>query len=420
MTSNKHIITPSYPLQTEAANEQETCIKKQRTGTIFFLIGASGAGKDSVLRALRPRIEGYPVVCLHRYITRDVDAGDENHISLTQEEFRFREQSDLFALSWQANDQLYGIGAELDTMLDKGISVLLNGSRGFLKEARNRYPEQLIPILITTSENILYERLQQRGRESSEAIKARLKRAREQHLELIRDTNRKLVSFDNSGSLKKTTDQVFQWLLGQPAITESALISDTIENRVDTIFSLFEKWGHEHYGEEISQLSHALQAAELAKNNEHSEEIILAAFLHDIGHLLVLDKHPQFSEQCRLRHDQTGARYLKEMGFSSKVTSPVAGHVAAKRYLCAVKPSYAESLSKASKESLAFQGGPMSQDDASQFATRPDLEDILALRHWDEQAKETSFTMGCTQWLKDMMVRHLYNNCNNQGISDFA
>ena len=145
-------------------------------GRIIWLMGASGSGKDSLLNALRER-EHPTLLVAHRYITRPFNAGNENHIALSEGEFLQREAQGLFALSWQANGHYYGIGQEIDLWLDAGFNVVVNGSRAHLKQAQARYREQLLAVCLHVSRDVLQARLQARGRESAAQIAARLARA---------------------------------------------------------------------------------------------------------------------------------------------------------------------------------------------------------------------------------------------------
>lgn len=143
---------------------------------MVWLMGPSGSGKDSLLTALRQQ-EHNRLLIAHRYITRAADAGCENHISLSEKEFTQRQQQGLFALSWQAHHQNYGIGVELDLWLESGIDVVVNGSRQHLKQARERYGDALVPICLHVSTDVLRQRLEQRGREAPHQIEQRLQRA---------------------------------------------------------------------------------------------------------------------------------------------------------------------------------------------------------------------------------------------------
>ncbi len=144
---------------------------------IIYLMGASGVGKDTLLRYARDQTTvGCPWVVAHRYITRDVDPETENHIALTQAEFDHREAAGLFALQWASHGYHYGIGIEIDQWLARGVNVLINGSRAYLHQARARYPG-LLPVKITVSDAVREQRLNDRGRETERDLHARLERA---------------------------------------------------------------------------------------------------------------------------------------------------------------------------------------------------------------------------------------------------
>lgn len=128
------------------------------------------------MRYARERLATEPgIVFAHRYITRPADAGGENHVALSPEEFIARRQAGLFALQWQSHGHAYGVGIEIDQWLGRGITVVINGSRQYLPEAQQRYPE-LLPVWIEVSPQVLRERLQARGRESEQDIARRLSR----------------------------------------------------------------------------------------------------------------------------------------------------------------------------------------------------------------------------------------------------
>ncbi|MDX3904899.1 MAG: phosphonate metabolism protein/1,5-bisphosphokinase (PRPP-forming) PhnN [Pigmentiphaga sp.] len=146
---------------------------------LIYVVGPSGSGKDSLIRYARERLASQPGVCFaHRYITRPADAGGENHIALSEEEFAARAKADLFALHWRSHGLSYGIGIEINQWLAKGVTVVVNGSRGYLPQARKRYPE-LLPVAIEVSDAVLRARLRARGRETAEQIEARLQRHHE-------------------------------------------------------------------------------------------------------------------------------------------------------------------------------------------------------------------------------------------------
>ncbi|OQW85899.1 MAG: phosphonate metabolism protein/1,5-bisphosphokinase (PRPP-forming) PhnN [Rhodoferax ferrireducens] len=146
-------------------------------GKLFYIIGPSGSGKDSLMRYGRERLAGDSgVLFAHRYITRPVELHGENHVALTENEFDARLAAGLFSMQWESHGLRYGIGRELNFWLAKGCNVVLNGSREYLPEARRYYPA-LIAVLITVSPEVLSERLRARGRETDEQIAERLMRA---------------------------------------------------------------------------------------------------------------------------------------------------------------------------------------------------------------------------------------------------
>jgi len=179
------------------------------------------------------------------------------------------------------------------------------------------------------------------------------------------------------------------------------------EARVDQIMELLETAGQSAYfGEPVTQLEHALQCAQLARDSGGDAEMIIAALLHDIGHLLE-DEGVHDEAVGVIDHDAVGARYLKERGFSDQVAQLVSGHVAAKRYLTRTKPSYFARLSPASVATLELQGGPMTAEEASAFGRDPLLEQKLRLRSWDEQGKLAGWSAAPLASYRDLLVAHL-------------
>lgn len=151
---------------------------------------------------------------------------------------------------------------------------------------------------------------------------------------------------------------------------------------VDHIIHLFATRGSEPYGEDVSVAEHGLQCAALAVREEAGDALVVAALLHDIGHLI---EDPDDGYGVH-RHDVGGARFLAEH-FPDAVVAPVRMHVAAKRYRVAVDPAYAARLSAASTHTLAHQGGPMSSDEVAAFEAEPHLAAALRLREWDDTGK---------------------------------
>lgn len=145
-------------------------------GHLYYVMGPSGAGKDSVLSWVREHGIPHGVLCAHRYITRPAHAGGENHVALSDAEFESRAHRGLFALTWQAHGLHYGIGREIEHWMHRGADVLVNGSRDAYASACERFPA-LQPVLITASREAIAARLMARGRESADDIAARLARS---------------------------------------------------------------------------------------------------------------------------------------------------------------------------------------------------------------------------------------------------
>lgn len=164
-------------------------------GRLIYVIGPSGAGKDSVLKAARAQAPA-GVWFAHRYITRPAGDASENHVALTEDEFETRRAAGGFALDWRANGLRYGIGAEVDGWLASGARVVVNGSRAALAAASARYPA-LLPVLITAAPEILKARLLARGRESAASVEARLARLADAEV-----GHPALVAIVNDGSLE--------------------------------------------------------------------------------------------------------------------------------------------------------------------------------------------------------------------------
>lgn len=187
--------------------------------------------------------------------------------------------------------------------------------------------------------------------------------------------------------------------------------SPSIQQIIDEIFSLYEKYGADDYiGEPVSQLEHMTQAAQLAEQDGGDEEVILAAYFHDIGHLYA-EAHPEetFSMEGfgAADHEKIGADYLRRMGFSEKITRLVGSHVQAKRYLTFRYPDYYQRLSAASRQTLEFQGGPMKDEEARHFEEDPLFDLMIKMRQWDEQAKLANQPLPSMQQYKILALRHL-------------
>ncbi len=156
---------------------------------------------------------------------------------------------------------------------------------------------------------------------------------------------------------------------------------------IEQILALLRRGASADYdSDEVTQLAHALQCATLAEEAGAAAPLIVAALLHDIGHL-AHELGPNVARRgIDDRHEVRGRDWLGKW-FAEDVTGPVRLHVDAKRYLCATDPEYFSILSPASVRSLALQGGPFPTTLAEGFIGLPHAKAAVQLRRWDEGAK---------------------------------
>ena len=167
---------------------------------------------------------------------------------------------------------------------------------------------------------------------------------------------------------------------------------ETKNDIIAAILQLFNDKGHSEYGgEAVTQLEHALQTATLARENNASDQLITAALLHDIGHLLHDLPNDAPLKGIDDVHENKAAVFLRKY-FPEAVTEPVRLHVMAKRYLSSTEETYYSLLSEPSKQSLVLQGGLMSSIEVSSFEQNPFFSDAVKLRKWDDQAKVQELT----------------------------
>jgi len=176
---------------------------------------------------------------------------------------------------------------------------------------------------------------------------------------------------------------------------------------VDRVFDLYERFGSSDYiGEPVSQIEHMSQAAQLAMAEGFDDEVVLATFFHDIGHLCA-EGAENMGGYGVVSHERLGADYLREAGFSERLARLVEYHVQAKRYLTLREPGYFERLSEASRRTLAYQGGVMTETEADAFERDPLCAVSLRMRQWDELAKEMGVPVMDLQVLKEKAARLL-------------
>lgn len=178
---------------------------------------------------------------------------------------------------------------------------------------------------------------------------------------------------------------------------------------ITDIFYLYEAFGGDEYaGEKVSQLEHMSQAAQLAIHENQSDEVVLAAFFHDIGHLLpVHDEYESMDGFGVTDHEKLGANYLRSLGFSETLCRLIASHVNAKRYLTYKHPGYYQQLSEASKVTLEYQGGRMTEEESKAFESDPLFNLYIKMRTWDEAAKMEQVPLPDLAYFKKLAIKHL-------------
>lgn len=173
------------------------------------------------------------------------------------------------------------------------------------------------------------------------------------------------------------------------------------------VFALYERFGDSDYiGEPVSQIEHMSQASQLAMAEGYDDEVVLAAFFHDIGHICA-DSVENMDGFGVVSHERLGADYLRRAGFSERMARLVEYHVQAKRYLTLKEAGYYERLSEASRRTLEYQGGVMTAEEAEAFEQDPLCAVSLRMRQWDELAKEMHVPVIDLAVLKGKAVRLL-------------
>jgi len=185
----------------------------------------------------------------------------------------------------------------------------------------------------------------------------------------------------------------------------------TPQNIVAFLGDIFMRRGGEEYlGEPVTMAEHMLQGAHFAEKANEPEVIIVSALLHDIGHFTSEFGTFSMDDTKDRLHEEAGAEVL-EAYFPTLVTDCVRYHVAAKRYLCAVKPEYFNRLSEASIHSLNLQGGPMNADEVAAFKTNPNLKEIIKVRYYDEAGKRADLQTKPFSYYAPMVQRVVDAHC---------
>ncbi|MBF8724397.1 phosphonate metabolism protein/1,5-bisphosphokinase (PRPP-forming) PhnN [Pseudomonas guariconensis] len=186
-------------------------------GRLIFLIGPSGSGKDSLIDAARTQLLAHGIEIARRVITRSAESKGEAAHGVSPERFEAMREAGAFAMHWQANGLQYGIPVQVDQWLAAGRHVLVNGSRGYLPEARRRYPG-LLAIRLDVAPQVLKRRLLARGRETTEEVEQRLER----NARLQRHDEPDVHVLDNSLSLTTTVAALLQLLADEGLIARAA------------------------------------------------------------------------------------------------------------------------------------------------------------------------------------------------------
>lgn len=184
--------------------------RRSGTGRLIFLVGPSGSGKDSLIDAAREQLTVAGVEIARRVITRSAEAKGEAAQGVTPQQFDTLRAQGAFAMHWRANGLDYGIPRQVDQWLAAGRAVLVNGSRAYLAEARQRYPD-LLAVLVEVKPEVLRPRLLARGRETAEEVEQRL--ARSARLQAAADPSVHVL--DNSSTLEAAVAAFFSLLRNQ-------------------------------------------------------------------------------------------------------------------------------------------------------------------------------------------------------------
>lgn len=183
------------------------------SGRLVYLMGPSGAGKDTILQGVS-RLMGSRALLAQRIVTRAPGFADDGTLAVTEPEFLQMEQVGLLAMSWRAHGLAYGILRHIDERLSAGQDVLINGSRGYLPTALERY-RTLMPVLVCVKPQLLQERLRRRGRESEAQIQARLVRNAAMD-DIPKRCLSRLVRIDNSQRPSDAVQALYAQLQQQP------------------------------------------------------------------------------------------------------------------------------------------------------------------------------------------------------------
>ncbi|NTF66428.1 phosphonate metabolism protein/1,5-bisphosphokinase (PRPP-forming) PhnN [Agrobacterium rhizogenes] len=182
----------------DAKTEPTKDLSANTAGIMVVVVGPSGAGKDTLMNLAARHFAGRSDIhFVRRVITRDGDAGNEDHRSVSDADFDAMEQDGAFAVSWEAHGLKYGIPSDVEGELANGHLVVANGSRSVLHRFQTAFPKLKV-INVTARREVLAERLIARGRESREDVLKRLERG-----SLTVQGSYDVADIDNSGTLEE-------------------------------------------------------------------------------------------------------------------------------------------------------------------------------------------------------------------------
>ncbi len=187
----------------------------------------------------------------------------------------------------------------------------------------------------------------------------------------------------------------------------AAEIGDVMQvDPIENIFAVFRERGSRHYGENVSELEHALQTAEFARQFNEPDAVLVACLLHDYGHLMHDLGEDIALQGIDAQHEELGAKLLKGL-FPEEILEPIRLHVAAKRYLCWKEPAYTQGLSPSSALSLKLQGGPMTDAEATAFASLPHYNAAVQVRRYDDMGKVPGMKTASLESYRELIAKFL-------------
>ena len=176
-------------------------------------------------------------------------------------------------------------------------------------------------------------------------------------------------------------------------------------NIVDKIINNFKNNKNLYIGERVTISEHMIQTAMLAEKKNSSKALICSCLLHDYGHFIINEPDLLVSQSQDGKHEDLGFKFLKNY-FVQEVVEPIKLHVLAKKYLCREK-SYYDLLSEASKTSLKFQGGIMTDEETKKFTSFEFHKDAIKVRKFDDVAKLPNIKIKSISDYRDLLISQL-------------